>query len=222
MMSSAPDPKSSGNSADTTQSWAGMVERIQANDPSGMEELYEIFTTGIRFYLCRQLGPQDLDDKVHDAFLTIAQSIRRGDLREPERLMGYVRTVVRRQVAGYIGTAVEARRNFVDADHTPILRDRKPDPERTAIEEQNTALAMRVLNTLPRRDREVLVRFYLQEQSPGQICRDMRLTATQFRLTKSRAKARFTELGQARFARRIGFTASMEARRRGSEPAQAS
>ena len=66
MTSSPPDPKSSGN-PDTTQSWANMVERIQADDPSGMEELYGIFTTGIRFYLCRQLGPQDLDDKVHVA-----------------------------------------------------------------------------------------------------------------------------------------------------------
>lgn len=185
-----------------------MVERIQAGDPSGMEELYGVFTSGIRFYLCRQLGPQDLDDKVHDAFLIIAQSIRRGDLREPERLMGYVRTVIRRQVAGYIGAAVESRRNLVDPDHGAILRDRQPDPERRAIEGQNVALAMRVLNTLPRRDREVLVRFYLQEQSPRQICRDLGLTQTQFRLTKSRAKARFTELGQARFARRLGFTAS--------------
>src|SRR5580658_7695711 len=138
------------------QPWASMVARIQAGDPSGMEELYGVFTTGIRFYLCRQLGPQDLDDKVHDAFLTITQSIRRGDLREPERLMGYVRTVVRRQVAGYIGAAIDSRRNLVDPDHA-ILRDRKPDPERRAIEHQNLTLAMRVLNTLPRRDREVLV-----------------------------------------------------------------
>jgi RNA polymerase sigma-70 factor (ECF subfamily) len=186
--------------------WASMVARIRAGDPSGMEELYSVFTTGIRFYLCRQLGPQDLDDKVHDAFLTITQSIRRGDLREPDRLMGYVRTVVRRQVAGYISTAVDARRNEVDPDHGQVLRDRMPDPERAVIEGQNMELAMRVLNSLPRRDREVLVRFYLKEQSPKQICRDMKLTATQFRLTKSRAKRRFTELGQARFARRVGFS----------------
>jgi RNA polymerase sigma factor (sigma-70 family) len=199
-----------------------MVKRIQAGDPSGMEELYGVFTTGIRFYLCRQLGPQDLDDKVHDAFLTIAQSIRRGDLREPERLMGYVRTVIRRQVAGYIGTAVESRRNLVDPEHGAILRDHQPDPERRAIEAQNVELAMRVLNTLPRRDREVLVRFYLQEQSPRQICRDLGLTQTQFRLTKSRAKARFTELGQARFARRLGFSASSALRRAQQAPARAS
>jgi RNA polymerase sigma-70 factor (ECF subfamily) len=207
---------------ETPQPWASMVERIQANDPSGMEELYRVFTTGIRFYLCRQLGPQDLDDKVHDAFLTIALSIRRGDLREPERLMGYVRTVVRRQVAGYIGSAVESRRNLVDPDHGVILRDRRPDPERKAIEEQNLALAMRVLNTLPRRDREVLVRFYLQEQPPAEICRDMGLTQTQFRLTKSRAKARFTELGQARFARRLGFLASRGSRKSDRAPSEVS
>lgn len=202
------------------QPWVSMVERIQADDPSGMEELYRVFTTGIRFYLCRQLGPQDLDDKVHDAFLTITQSIRRGDLREPERLMGYVRTIVRRQVAGYIGSAVESRRTLVDPDHGAILRDRQPDPESRVIEDQNVELAMRVLNTLPRRDREVLVRFYLKEQSPRQICRDLGLTKTQFRLTKSRAKARFTELSKARFAHRQGFAASVDARR--TERAQAS
>jgi len=188
------------------QSWSGLVERIRTGDPSGMEELYGVFTGGIRFYFCRELGPQDLDDKVHDAFLTITQSIRRGDLREPERLMGYVRTVVRRQVAAHIGSVVEARRNQVDPDQGVALRDYQPDPERKVIERQNVDLAMRILNSLPRRDREVLTRFYLKEQSPRQICRDMSLTETQFRLTKSRAKARFTELGRARFARRNGFT----------------
>ena len=66
-----------------------------------MEELYQLFSKGIRFYLCRQLGPQELDDKVHDTFVVVVQAIRRGDLREPERLMGFVRTIVRRQVAAH-------------------------------------------------------------------------------------------------------------------------
>ena len=42
--------------SETPQPWASMVERIRAGDPSGMEELYGVFTTGIRFYLCR--GPR--------------------------------------------------------------------------------------------------------------------------------------------------------------------
>ncbi len=171
-----------------------------------MEELYDVFSAGIRFYLYRQLGPQDLDDKVHDLFLIITQSIRRGDLREPDRLMAYVHTVVRRQIAAHIGDLVEARRNHTELEPGIVLRDRTPDPERLAIEHQTQQLAFRLLNSIAKRDREVLMRFYLEEQSPDQICRAMRLTATQFRLIKSRAKARFGELGKRRFAMRHGAT----------------
>ena len=187
-------------------SWSQIVERIRDGDPEGMEQLYAVFVKGVRFFLWRQLGPQDLDDKVHDVFLIITQSIQRGDLREPDRLMGYVRTVVRRQVAAYIDTAVQARRNQQPIDPAMALSVNEPDPERLVIERQNQDVAMRMLNVLPKRDREVLVRFYLQEQTAEEICRDMKLTETQFRLIKSRAKARYGELGRRRLSRRSDGT----------------
>jgi len=183
-------------------SWGDLVERVRRGDASGMEDLYRVFSKGIRFYLCRQVGPQDLDDKIHDLFLIITQSIQKGDLREPERLMGYVRTIVRRQVAGHIDTAVQARRNQTDMEYGMALSDTRPSPERRIIQEQNMDLAMRILNSLHPREREVLVRFYLREQTPEEICRDLELTETQFRLIKSRAKARFGEMGKRRLALR--------------------
>jgi RNA polymerase sigma-70 factor, ECF subfamily len=179
-----------------------LVSRIQSGDPSGMEDLYRIFATGIRFYLCRHLGSQDVDDKVHDVFIVILQSLRRGDLREPERLMGYVRTVLRRHVASRIEEIVRARNGHADLDVGTVLADRRPDPERSAIQSQNKSLAMRVLHSLHLREREVLIRFYLKEQAVDDICRDLELTATQFRLIKSRAKTRFEELAQRRFSLR--------------------
>ncbi len=186
-------------------SWAELVERVRSGEPSGMEELYRVFSKGIRFYLCRQVGPQDLDDKVHDLILIITQSIRNGDLREPERLMGYVRTIVRRQVAAHIDTMVQARRNQTDLEYGLGLTDIGPNPERRVINEQNMALAMRILNSLHKREREVLMRFYLKEQTADQICSEMDLTETQFRLIKSRAKARFGELGKRRLAPKATF-----------------
>ena len=186
-------------------SWSHLVDRIQAGDPAGMEQLYAVFVKGVRFFLWRQLGPQDLDDKVHDVFLIITQSIKRGELRDPERLMGYVRTVVRRQVAAHIDSAVNARRNQQSIDPSLTLSDHQPDPERRAIEKENQDVALRMLGGLPKRDREVLIRFYLQEQSAEEICRDLKLTETQFRLIKSRAKARYGELGRRRFSQRSGF-----------------
>jgi len=177
----------------------GMVERIRSGDPSGMEELYEIFGNGLRYYLYRHLGPQDLDDKVHDILLIITQSIRRGDLREPDRLMGYARTIAQRQVAAQIENNVQGRRGRV-LDYNIRLSDHEPTSEARIIDQERVDVAMRVLKGLNRRDREVLTRFYLKEESAEQIRREMRLSETQFRLIKSRAKARFAELGKRRLS----------------------
>ena len=52
------------------------------------------------------------------------------------------------------------------------------------------------LSRLVERDREILTRYYLHEQSQDRICAEMGLTETQFRLLKSRAKARLGELNR--------------------------
>jgi RNA polymerase sigma-70 factor, ECF subfamily len=182
--------------------WANVVERIRDNDQPAIEELYRVFSRGIRYYLCRQLGPQDLDDRVHDCFLVVIQAIRKGDIREPERLMGFVRTIVRRQIAGYIEGMVETRKKQVDIEFGNIVPDGKLNPERSAMSKQQEQIAVKVLKTISSRDREILTRFYLHEQSQEQICREMSLTETQFRLMKSRAKAKFGELGKRRLERK--------------------
>jgi RNA polymerase sigma factor (sigma-70 family) len=186
-------------------SWPDLVDGVRRADPLALQELYDLFSKGIRFYLWRHLGVQDLDDRLHDSFLAVTQAIQRGELRHPERLLGFVRTVVRRQVATHIENAVQARRNCFSYDILTTLHDRRLGPEEEAIQNEYQDVAMRLLGSISERDREVLTRFYLREQSAGQICRDMKLTDTQFRLIKSRAKARFGELGKARLARRSGF-----------------
>lgn len=180
--------------------WADLVSRIRGNDQAALEELYRIFSRGIRYYLCRHLGPQELDDKVHDTFLIVVQSIQSGALREPERLMGFVRTVVRRQVAAFIDQAVQSRREFADLEMGGRVPDARQNPEQRAINEQRADLMVKVLRGISQRDREILTRFYLYEQTQEQICQEMDLTETQFRLLKSRAKARFGELGRRRLS----------------------
>lgn len=180
--------------------WIELVDRIRTGQTDGMAELYELFSKGIRFYLCRQLGPQDLDDKVHDTFVVVVQAIRRGELREPQRLMGFVRTIVRRQVAAHIDKVVHARREQIELDASVRVVDPSENPEEAAMFRQRTELILRVLEELGSRDREILTRFYLREQSQEQICSEMGLSETQFRLLKSRAKSRFGELGKKKLA----------------------
>jgi RNA polymerase sigma-70 factor (ECF subfamily) len=176
--------------------WTSLVDNIRAGDSGAMEQLYALFARGIRFYFYRQLGAQELDDKIHDTFLIVVQAIRKGDLREPERLMGFVRTIVRRQVAAHIDQVVHVRREETSIDQGAPLPDHSHSPEDRAMRQEKLDVMARTLRAMSSRDREILTRFYLQEQSQEQICAEMHLTDTQFRLLKSRAKARFGEMGR--------------------------
>jgi RNA polymerase sigma factor (sigma-70 family) len=191
--------------------WQDLVDRIHNGEESGMEELYRLFGRGIRYYLCRQLGHQELDDKVHDTFVIVVQAIRRGELREPDRLMGFVRTVVRRQVAAYIDDAVHSRRDELNLDVGVRVADRRNNPEQTAVFRQKVELMLEVLRSLSARDREILTRFYLDEQSQESICQEMALSETQFRLLKSRAKARFGEIGKRKLQQKPLISVSLRA-----------
>jgi RNA polymerase sigma factor (sigma-70 family) len=178
--------------------WPELVERVQAGEPSAMEALYEVFATGIKLHLWRQLGGQDLNDAVHDLFIVVTEAIRNGDVRDPARLMGYVWTIVRRHVAGEIEQRVTERRSRVSAEYSPPLCDHRATPERRIMDRQMFDITLKVLKALNEREQEVILRFYLKDESPEEICAAMGLTATQYRLIKSRAKLRLGELCRRR------------------------
>jgi RNA polymerase sigma-70 factor, ECF subfamily len=180
-----------------------LVDRIHSRETDGMAELYQMFSNSIRFYLCQQLGPQEMNDKVHDTFVIVVEAIQLGELRDASRLMGFIRTIARRQVSLHIDNVVQTRRRQMDLDATVRLADLRRNPEERAIFRQRSELLVRVLGELSNLDRKILTRYYLLEQSPADICSDMALTETQFRLLKSRAKARLGELGKKKLAQRV-------------------
>ena len=192
-----PNTEGAGTQPFDIPDWAGTVDRIRAGDPLAMTELYSVFTRGIRYLLLRSLGVEELDDRVHDCFVIVTEAIRSGELRDPARLMGYVRTVVRRHIAASIEEAINKRRTTVEfEDSVFTVSHWKNNPEQNLLARQRAEIARRVFNGVSRRDREILSRFYLREQPQEQICEEMGLSYNQFRLLKSRAKARFGKLGQ--------------------------
>jgi RNA polymerase sigma factor (sigma-70 family) len=199
-------PEDNGQAAlkpsEATIDWGSLVARIREGDEGAMEELYYRFGRGIRYFFFRHLGPQDLDDKIHDTFLIVVQAIRRGELRDPERLMGFVRTIVRRQVAAHIEDVVHARRDETPIEPMTPIPDRAQTAEEQMLWDEQVRVMMGTLESMPARDRELLTRFYLRDESQEQICSEMNLTETQFRLFKSRAKARFGERGRRRVERK--------------------
>jgi RNA polymerase sigma factor (sigma-70 family) len=193
----APPPPDPASEVD----WFDLVCRIQKNEKEALEELYTLIAKGIKILIVRQLGRQEVDDRVHDTFLLVVQSIQRGDLREPERLIAFARTIVRRRISQYIEKSAISRRESLTGEATSWVPGGDATPEEAAIQAQTEDIMLGVLRSLSRRDREILTRFYLLEQSAEKICLEMELTETQFRLLKSRAKARFGEEGRRRTAK---------------------
>ena len=185
------------------EQWSVLVQRIRQGEKEAVEELYRYFYGGIRLFLCRHLGPQELEDKVHDTFVIVLTAIRRGEVRNPARLTAFVRTVVRRQVASHIGGVIHERRDCVDAESgAEQLIDDRQTPEQRVISAEQLAIMRELLDQVDARDRELLVRFYIQEHRVEDICADLNLSCNQFRLLKSRAKVKFGELGRRALARR--------------------
>jgi RNA polymerase sigma-70 factor (ECF subfamily) len=76
-----------------------------------------------------------------------------------------------------------------------MLTDDGPDRATVALRRQHQDVATRILAAMAGRDREALMRSYLDGQAEDRIEADLGLIETQFRLIKSRARASFTTGG---------------------------
>lgn len=183
------------------EDWAGLVGRIRNGDETGVESLYAWMKTGVRAGLYRRLGWQAVEDRLHEILVVVLEAIRHGELREPERLAGFVSTVSRRAVAAEIRGAINQRRRQVDSATCGASTPDRLSPENLAADEEQSASMLGIMRDLKARDREVLTRFYLKEETPLEICEGMHISATQFRLWKSRAIGRCQDLERQRASR---------------------
>ncbi|MBI3693727.1 MAG: sigma-70 family RNA polymerase sigma factor [Acidobacteria bacterium] len=178
---------------ESTALWERVVPEILSGGTTGQEILYAVFERGVRFYLAHHMRTEDVEDKVHDTFLAVVNAIRDGQLREPGRMAGFVRTILERQLAGYF-TEAQRRQGLSSEDVSQIQPRERLNPEQEAMRAERRRFARKILRGLPEVDREILMRFYLEGQTAEQICFQLGVSETQFRLRKNRAKQRFGEL----------------------------
>ena len=171
--------------------WAALVERVAAGDSDAIQAL-SAFLAGLKGYFCKHIGADDAEDMFHDLIVVLIKEIQKGSLEYPERLPGYARAIAQRQIAAQIRLRIQSRRacNVDDVK----LSDQAPNAETSLARKERQAVAHRVLQSMPVQQREVLIRFYIHEQRPEEIQEAVGITRTQFRVVKSRAKARFADL----------------------------
>ena len=179
--------------------WPALVERVAAADTDAIQTLYASLA-GLKGYFCRHIGQNDAGDMFHDLIIVLTKQIQEGALKDPERFPGYVHAIVQRQTAAQIQVRMRARRACSVDDVQ--LSDPAEDAETLLARKELRAIAWRVLKAMPVQQREMLVRFYIQEQRPEEIQEAFAITPTQFRIIKSRAKAHFADLCRKAMERR--------------------
>jgi RNA polymerase sigma-70 factor (ECF subfamily) len=159
------------------------------------EELYVRYRRPLlQVFLQRRVQRDVAEDLLQRTFLQAIQKIRSDGLEDPSKLGGYLyRTACNLATAYWRGEL--ARRQDFDPKELSELKD-----EALSLEERvdNEILAKWVRGLMGRltlaRDREVLVRFYLHEESKDSICRALDLSDLQFNQVLWRARQRFGEI----------------------------
>jgi RNA polymerase sigma-70 factor (ECF subfamily) len=176
---------------------ADLVSRIRAGDQQAEAELVERYDRGVKVIIRREVGAAAIaDDLYQETFRLVLEKIRRGDLREPEKLSGFVCSVARNLVIDHFRRA--ARREILTStEETASLPHPAPNQLEALMRKEKAELVRRVLNEMPnQRDIQVLFRFYIAEEEKEKICADHGLTSSQFNLVLHRARERYRELYQ--------------------------
>jgi len=142
-------------------------------------------------------GRDEQEDLFQDTFRLLIEKLRRGEVREPEKLPGYVAHLARNLATEHYRKT--ARRKTDPAPPEDLDRPTVGGALDDLLAAENAALARAVIGELSTaRDREVLLRFYLGDEDRDRLCRDLDLSSVQFHRVLHRARQRYKELYLAR------------------------
>lgn len=179
-----------------------MVRRIVAGDPAAESELVRRFSRALSFLLGRLTADSALaEDLYQETFRLVIEKVRRGELREPERLPGFVSSLARNLFLGTIRTGRRREKWHGDPAATETAPDPAPGQLTKLLARERAATVRRVLADLTNdRDREILSRYYIAGEDKEDICRDLALSDLHFHRVLFRARQRYKQLFERRAA----------------------
>jgi RNA polymerase sigma-70 factor, ECF subfamily len=161
-----------------------LVERVAQGDRTAEAQLAEYLTPRLRVMMRAKTRDAELSrDLTQDAVIEVLKALRRGQLREPARLIAFVHGVARNVANNY----VRMRRD--DTGHEP-LSDLLAQPLDEVDAHERRDLVTRGLAQISPSDREILDLVLLERLKPGEIAARMGLAPEVVRTRKSRALKR--------------------------------
>jgi RNA polymerase sigma-70 factor (ECF subfamily) len=195
----AKDPRSSPDAEDSSIEPPSTVGDSPAStDP--VELLAAVYRDypGLRALIMRRVrDPQLAADILQDAAVTTLEKLRAGEIAQPGSIGGYLYRVALNHLRNFRRKDRSAVSSSADLELLPARED---DPDIAGIDRARWAQATRLLlEELPTvRDRDLLVRFYLNDESKEDICAALGLSDEHFNRVIFRARNRFRALLESR------------------------
>jgi RNA polymerase sigma-70 factor, ECF subfamily len=185
-----------GHPPENSAAMAGLVRRIIAGDATAEAELVQRFSRALTFLLQRLTrDAAAADDLYQETFRLVIEKVRRGELREPERLPGFVSSMARNLFLGSTRRGGRREQWHAGSEAADSAPDPAPGQLAGLLAKERAALVRRVLAELKNdRDREILSRYYIADQDKEVICRDLDLSDLHFNRVLFRARQRYKEL----------------------------
>jgi len=175
---------------------ASLVARVGEGDGAAEAELIGYYGRGLLYFLRRKTGDGPLaDDLYQDTFRIVLERLRSKGLVNPTKLSSFIYAIAKNLVVADVRK--KARRK---TDSNTEAIELSPDQQGVCqldevLRDELATIVRQVIDELKKqRDRELLVRFYLEEQEKHAICRDLGLTEEHFNRVMFRARGRFKEL----------------------------
>lgn len=172
-----------------------LVTRIQQGEKQAEEQLVARYSRGLLSFLRRKTDDDDLADDLHqDTFRIVLERLRASGLQNASQLAGFIHATAKNLVIAHFRK--QARRK-TEPDSELIensMHNAATQSDVTILDEQ-AQMIRKLLNELrSERDRDILLRFYLDEEDKQSICASLGLSDKHFNRVIFRARERFREL----------------------------
>src|SRR5437870_10168072 len=152
-------------SSDNNMELGEIVSRIMAGDPEAEEELISRYSHGVSVIIDRIVrSVSAAEDLSQETFKIALEKIRRGDVRQHERLSGFICGVARNAAIDYVRRARRTT-NLEDVGNAEDIPDPAPNQLDEMLSREKALIVRRVIGELNRnRNRELLFRYFIAEE----------------------------------------------------------
>ena len=166
------------------------LRKLTEGDPEVESHFVSHFSGLLRVKLRIKLrSVQTIEDIRQETFLRVFLTLRKKDgIQSPEKLGAFVNAVCNNVMMESFRASIRYRQMPQDV---PEIIDQSADPSQNLVTEERRKLVEALLEELSAKDREILRRFFLEEQGKEAIARTMGVSPEYLRVLVHRAKTRF-------------------------------